>query len=204
MPRRGKPRPAKRRPGSCDLHEGGRSDEISSPSCGVASFGGPSCVWPSCVWPSCAWPSCAWPSCGSPSSGEPSCVWPSCVWPSCEWPSYEWPSYEWPSYEWPSYEWPSCAWPSYEWPSCAWPSSFELPYLGYPPVRGLEHSGLALYERTINHLHVASTCTTMLLPPPIGGHNVRLEGNLPSFFTHSAALEPLLQLTLTTCLITRQ
>jgi len=76
--------------------------------------------------------------------------------------------------------------------------------LGNPPVRGLERSDLARYERTTNRPHAALTCATVLLPPPIGGHNVRLEGNLPSFLTHSAALEPLLQFTLTTDFVARQ
>ena len=62
--------------------------------------------------------------------------------------------------------------------------------------------------RTLSKLKTALTsrlrARPFLLSPPIGGHNMRLEGNLPSFFSHSAALEPLLRLTLTTCFIARQ
>ena len=71
--------------------------------------------------------------------------------------------------------------------------------LGYPPVRVLEHPGCA-YSQTspsAKRLNTARASTASLLSPPIGGWNARLEGNLPSFFYKSAALEPLLRLTVT-------
>ncbi len=99
---------------------------------------------------------------------------------------------------------PSCESPSCESPSCESPSFFELPFLGYPPVRVLEHRGLAHLEQAANCSDIAPTCTTVLLLPPIGDQNGRLEGNLPSFSPHSAALEPLLRLTLPAGFVARQ
>jgi hypothetical protein len=71
--------------------------------------------------------------------------------------------------------------------------------LGYPPVRVLEHPGCA-YPQTspsVNRSNTARTSTAGLLSPPIGDWNARLEGNLPPFSYKSAALEPLLRLTVT-------
>jgi hypothetical protein len=71
--------------------------------------------------------------------------------------------------------------------------------LGYPPCRWSRapRRSTPSSESIGKSSGGRDDCTAVLLLPPIGGRYVRLEGILPSFPFETAALEPLLRLTVT-------